>query len=62
MTDLSLRDLDNESLVETLTYYAMRHGHFVYTEIPAPLIAQAVTDAEAEILRRLGHAAVCDHG
>jgi hypothetical protein len=61
MTDLSLLALDDKSLVETLTDYAMRHGHCVYTEIPSPLIAQAVNDAEAEILRRLGQVAVCDH-
>ncbi len=62
MTDPSLLALDDESLVKTLTDYAMRHGACVYTEIPSPLIAQAVKDAEAEILRRLGQVAECDHG
>jgi hypothetical protein len=62
MTDPSLLALDDKSLVGTLTDYAMRHGCCVYTEIPSPLIAQAVKDAEAEILRRLGQVAECDHG
>jgi hypothetical protein len=62
MTDESLLALDDQSLVNTLTDYAIRLGGFTFTDIPSPLIAQAVKDAEAEILRRLGQVAACDHG
>ena len=62
MTDDNLLALDNKSLVHTLTDYAMRLGAFIHTDVPSPLVAQAVKDAEAELLRRLSHQEVCDHG
>ena len=62
MTDDTLLALDDVSLVHTLTDYAIRLGAFVHTDVPSPLVARAVKDAEDEILRRLSQASVCDHG
>ena len=62
MTDDNLLALDDASLVHALTDYAIRLGAFVHTDVPSPLVAQAVKDAEAELLRRLSHQEVCDHG